>query len=310
VELRQLEHFVAVAEERHFTRAAQRMNIVQSGLSASIKSLERELGTSLFARTTRRVELTEAGRALLAEARRVLAAAIVARDAVGQVEGLLRGTLSVGILQVSPAVNAPALIARFHIEHPSVDIRLIQAGSTEMLDELRDGRLDVAFVSLAGAAPEDMIGVELAREPMLVACARTHPLADRSSISLAALREEPFADFHPGWGARIINDQAFSAAGLRRHVAFEVNELHTLLELVEQGLAVALLPLPVAQIRPSLQFVPLSGKPPIWAVELVAPKHLPLSAAARAFFAIVTGESPVQERPDAPAVGGSVSPGH
>ncbi|PLW73181.1 LysR family transcriptional regulator, partial [Streptomyces sp. DJ] len=99
MELRHLEHFVAVSEEQHFTRAAERLHIAQSGLSASVRSLERELGADLFTRTTRQVRLTEAGRALLVEARRTLASAAAAREAVAAVRGLLRGTLAVGTEQ-------------------------------------------------------------------------------------------------------------------------------------------------------------------------------------------------------------------
>src|SRR5882757_666436 len=132
MEIRQLEHFVAAAEEGHFSRAADRANIVQSGLSASIRSLERDLGTRLFDRTTRRVELTESGRALLIEARRVLSAAATAREAVAGVEGLQRGTLSLGIMQSLVAIRLPALLARFHSDHPGIDLRLRQAGATAL----------------------------------------------------------------------------------------------------------------------------------------------------------------------------------
>src|SRR5258706_2856591 len=113
MELRQLEYFLAVGEERHFTRAAQRVHIVQSGLSASVHALERELGAPLFIRTTRHVELTEEGRALVGEARAVLAAADRARDAVAGVRGLLRGRLSVGTIQALPVVDLPELLGRF-----------------------------------------------------------------------------------------------------------------------------------------------------------------------------------------------------
>src|SRR5581483_9448598 len=117
MELRRIEHFVAVAEERHFTRAARRAHIVQSGLSASIKALERDLGTPLLVRSTRRVELTAAGEAFLVEARRVLAAVAAAREAVAAVQGLLRGTLAVGIMQAHAAVDLPAVLGRFHARH-------------------------------------------------------------------------------------------------------------------------------------------------------------------------------------------------
>src|SRR3954469_4206257 len=96
MELRQLEYFVTVAEECHFTRAAKRLHVAQSGLSSAIRSLERELGASLFIRSTRRVDLTPAGRALLVEARRALSATDAARDAVAAVQGLMRGSLGGG----------------------------------------------------------------------------------------------------------------------------------------------------------------------------------------------------------------------
>jgi DNA-binding transcriptional LysR family regulator len=292
VELRQLELFVATAEEGHFGRAAERSNIVQSGLSASIRSLERELGTRLFNRTTRRVELTESGRALLPEARRVLAATASAREAVADVEGLERGTLSLGIMQSLVAVRLPALLARFHSLHPAIDIRLRQAGAGLLLQDVREGRLELAFASFPDETPPaGLVGHELLNETMTLACAANHPLAEKASVSLADLRGEDFVDGHQDWGMRIANDRAFAAAGLDRHVAFEINDLQTILDLVADGLGVAILPRSLAPLRTRLRFVRLRGRPPRWNVTLVAPAHLELSAAARAFFEMVVGVS-------------------
>jgi DNA-binding transcriptional LysR family regulator len=290
VELRQLEHFVATAEEGHFGRAADRSNIVQSGLSASIRSLERELGTRLFARTTRRVELTESGRALLPEARRVLAAAASAVEAVADVEGLQRGTLSLGIMQSLVAVRLPALLARFHSIHPAIDIRLRQAGTVALLQEVREGRLELAFASFPETPPAGLVGHELLDETMTLACAPDHPLAESGSVSLAGLREQDFIDGHQDWGIRIANDRAFAAAGVERHLAFEINDLQTILDLVAAGLGVAILPRSLAPLRTPLRFVRLRGRPPRWNVTLVAPAHMELSAAGRAFFEMVVGE--------------------
>src|SRR5882757_7843025 len=156
MELRQLEYFVAVAEECHFTRAAKRMHVAQSGLSSSIRSLERELGASLFVRSTRQVELTPAGHALLVEARRALNATDAARDAVAAVQGLIRGSLAVGSLQCLHVVHLPAVLARFHTAHPGVEIRLRHGGSNELADQVRTGRLDLAFVSLPMRAADDV----------------------------------------------------------------------------------------------------------------------------------------------------------
>jgi DNA-binding transcriptional LysR family regulator len=230
VELRQLEHFVAAAEERHFTRAARRLHIVQSGLSASIRSLERELGAPLFVRSTRRVELTQAGLALLPEARRTLAAAAAAGDAVAAVQGLLRGTLAVGTMQIlPPAVDLVAVLGRFHAEHPGVELRLRQAGTGTLLEEVAAGALDLALVAPVGRPPTRLVVRRLASDPLLVACAPAHPLASRGQLDLADLAGEPFVDFQPDWGLRMLVDQQLAAAGLDRHTALEVNDLPTLL---------------------------------------------------------------------------------
>ena len=243
MELRQLEHFVAAAEERHFTRAARRLHIVQSGLSASIRSLERELGAPLFVRSTRRVELTQAGLALLPEARRTLAAAAAAGDAVAAVQGLLRGTLAVGTMQIlPPAVDLVAVLGRFHAEHPGVELRLRQAGTGTLLEEVAAGALDLALVAPVGRTPRGLVVRRLASDPLLVACAPAHPLASRGQLDLADLAGEPFVDFQPDWGLRMLVDQQLAAAGLDRHTALEVNDLPTLLELVAHGLGVALVP--------------------------------------------------------------------
>jgi DNA-binding transcriptional LysR family regulator len=296
LELRQLEYFVAAAEEGHFSRAADRANIVQSGLSASIRSLERDLGTRLFDRTTRRVELTESGRALLTEARRVLGAAAAAREAVAGVEGLQRGTLSLGIMQSLVAVQLPALLARFNSIHPGVDIRLRQAGTTVLLRELREGRLELAFASLPETAPEGLVGRQLLSEAMMLACAPDNPLAERDSVSLSNLQNQPFVDGYPEWGLRIANNRAFASAGIERHVAFEVNDMQTLLEMVAHGLGVALIPRSLAPLGTPVRFVRLRGKAPRWNVSLVAPAHMELSAASRTFLEMVIGERAVGDK--------------
>jgi DNA-binding transcriptional LysR family regulator len=293
MELRQLEHFVAVAEERHFSRAATRAHIVQSGLSSSIRSLERELGTSLFVRSTRRVELTEAGRAFLPEARAALAAARRAREAVGAVEGLLRGTLSIGIMQVLDPIDLPALLGRFRKEHPAVEIRLRQAAAAVLTDEVRSGELDLAFV---GVPKRDLAGVHvtaLADEPMVVACPRDHELATHDELALRELKDEPFVEFPGDWGVRIAADRAFAAAGISRRIAFELNDVPTLLDLVANGLGIALVPRWVATNERPVALVPLRGRAPHWEVSLVTPRSDATSAAGRALAEIV----PLATRP-------------
>ncbi len=119
MELRQLEHFVAVAEDQSFTRAARRLGYVQSALSVSVQALERELAVRLLDRTTHRVSLTGAGAALLPAARATLAGAHALRDEAAALNGVVRGTLRIGIMQGFSAVDVPAALGRFHREHPA-----------------------------------------------------------------------------------------------------------------------------------------------------------------------------------------------
>jgi DNA-binding transcriptional LysR family regulator len=283
VELRQLEYFVAVAEERHFTRAAGRMHVAQSGLSASIQSLERELGADLFVRNTRRVELTDEGRALLTEARHTLAGVAAAKEAVAAVKGLLRGTLAVGTMQCLGAVNLPAILARFHAAHPGVEIELRQGGSTDLIERVRTGDLDLAFV----CAPTDRVqGVALrpvAEEPLLLACSPTHPLRDRDAVDLEELRDETFVDFYPGWVTRDVVDRAMAAATVERRVAFEVNDVHWLLDLVGLGLGVAVVPEVFKHKKSSARFVPITAGP-TWQVAVATATGRHPAAAAKALL--------------------------
>jgi DNA-binding transcriptional LysR family regulator len=287
MELRQLEHFVAVAEERHFSRAAMRVHIVQSGLSSSIRLLERELGTSLFVRSTRRVELTEAGRAFLPEARAALAAARRAREAVGEVEGLLRGTLSLGIMQVLCPLDLPALLGRFRREHPHVELRLHQSAAAVAVDMVRSGELDLGFVGLPLRDIRGVRATVLADDPMVVACPRDHPLAERESLTLRQLEAETFIEFPNDWGVRIAADRVFAAAGISRRIAFELNDVATLLDLVANGLGIALVPRWVATNERPIALVPLRGRAPRWEVSLVTPGTDATSAAARALAEMV-----------------------
>jgi DNA-binding transcriptional LysR family regulator len=150
MELRHLEHFIAVAETGSFTRAATVVHVGQSALSASVRALERQLGTRLFDRTTHSVDLTEAGTALIAEARHTLRAAEAARDAVAAVSGGTRGTLRIGIMHSMTAIDLAGLLSRFRIERPLVRIEphTHPSGSAGLIDAVAEHRLDVAIAAL------------------------------------------------------------------------------------------------------------------------------------------------------------------
>jgi DNA-binding transcriptional LysR family regulator len=282
MELRQLEYFVAVADECHFTRAANRLHVAQSGLSASIRSLERELGASLFLRSTRQVELTQAGRALLVEARRALSATDAAKDAVAAVRGLLRGTLAIGSLQCLHVVHLPHVLAGFLAAHPGLEIQLRHGGSNDLIEQVRAGRLDLAFVSSPLRCPDDVVVAPLASEPLVLACAPEHPFAARTQVELAELRAERFVDFQRDWGTRDLVDYVLAAEGVDRRVALEVTDVHSLLDLVTFGLGVALVPQSFSVKTDRVRFIGLAGSVRAW--EIVSVTADPTSTAASALL--------------------------
>ncbi|MFJ6563718.1 LysR substrate-binding domain-containing protein [Streptomyces sp. NPDC091412] len=294
MELRHLQHFVAVAEDRHFTRAAERLMVSQSGLSASIRALERELQTSLFVRTTRRVTLTEAGRALLGEAQRIQAQVRAAHEAVAAVQGVLRGTLSLGTEQCIAGVHVAGLLAAFRRRHPDVEIRLRQTGSGALAEEVAAGRLDLAFAYRTRADTDQLRSVSLAGEPMTVLCHPGHWLASAEAVLTPRdLDGEVFVDFHPDWGPRRTTDAAFAAAGVRRTVALEVNDVHSLLDLVDENLGIAVVPRHFRHKRPSLTAVPLKGAAETeYETVALLPSEQATSPAARALITLLGPEEP------------------
>ncbi len=248
MDLRQMEYFVTLAEEQQFTRAAAITNVSQSGLSAAIRALEDELGTPLFHRTTRRVDPTEAGLALLPHARAMLSQALDGRDAVVRATQKLSGTLRVGSEQCLGVVDVPSLVERFHRRHPQVSVEFTQAGSQHLLAQVRADEIDVAFVATSehlGALPR----LAIARESIVLLCPPGHPLATKARVSWEDLDNERFIDFDESWGVRGINDASCAANNVRRQVRCTVNDIHTMLDLLHRGLGIAMVPAPVARKR-------------------------------------------------------------
>jgi DNA-binding transcriptional LysR family regulator len=287
MELRHLEYFVAVAEERNFTRAARRVHVVQSGLSAAIQSFERELGVPLFVRTTRRVDLTDAGRALLPEARRTLAAADAARAAVAGVQGLLIGSVSIGTGKAL-GIDLLPVFKRFTELYPGVALSLHQAGTASLIDSVRDGRLDFAPLGFSRREPEGVATTILRREPVFFACGARHRLAGHEQVRIEDLAGEAFVDFERGWGIRLLTDDWFAKSGTERRVAFTVNDMGTLLDLVGGGLGVAIVPGSVAvQGARGVQYVPFAKGAPDWRVGIVVSTERPLGFAAKKLLEMV-----------------------
>lgn len=273
MDFRQIELFVAAAEEQNFTRAARREHIVQSGLSVAIRALEDELGAQLFVRSTRRVQLSEAGRRLLPEARRVLLAVKAARDAVAALKGGLAGRLAIGAVQsLHPLLDLPALLQAFRLRYPMVEIVVRGNTFTDVLGQaLRDGSLDLAFMPVSEVLPTGLAHDVLFSEPMVVVASADHAIGRRRQIMLPELSNEEFIDFSPRMGTRHVVDQMFLLEGVTRRIGFEVENFELLFQFVRRGLGLAVVPRATATGRElaAANIAPTGGQPlPGWKLGL------------------------------------------
>ncbi len=247
MELRQLEYFVAVVEERSFTRAAHRERVAQPAVSAQIRRLERLVGQQLLTRSSRDVRLTQAGAALLPHAKAALTAVRDAQAAVDEVANLVRGAVAIGTVTLHP-VDVAGLIADFHADYPEVEITLGTDNSDALLAKLEDGRLDVAIVSIGvDESPPGMDYAVVTDEALEAAVVARHRLVRRKALSLKELCEYPLISLPVGTGLRSRLDGACAAAGLRPRIAFEANSPLELAELARHGLGVAILPQSMAR---------------------------------------------------------------
>lgn len=283
VELQQLRYVVAVAEERSFTRAAKRCFVVQSALSHQIKALESELGVTLFARTSRRVELTAAGEAFLHHARASLDAAERAAASAAAVTGEVRGTLTIGVIPTVTAIDLPAALGELHRAHPAVRIKVRSGGSDAFITGIIDGSIDVAILGLPESAPPTGVAYRvLAREHLMAVVSSQHRLAHRRRLRLRDLADETFVDFPVNSPGRAQSDLAFHAAGVHRDVTFETVSTDLMLGLVRQNLAVTLLAPAMIAASSALRVIPVTDGPT--RIQYLAWSSFNPSPATRAFL--------------------------
>ncbi|MDU9390884.1 LysR family transcriptional regulator [Pseudomonas sp. zfem002] len=260
--LKQIEYALAVAETGSFTRAAERCHVVQSALSHQVARLEEQLGVALFERSSRWVRLTAAGEAFVPSARTALEAARRIADEVAAACGEVRGRLSIGEISSLTELDLVDLLAGFHHQYPRVDIRWLMGKSEVMIGDVRERRLDVAFI---GVWPgESLDGVEwrlLAKEELVAVLPPEHPLVIHKRLALADLEDQPLVDFQAGTGARRQTDEAFAAAGLRHRVQFEVGTTGLIEKFVQRGLALGLVAERIATGFERVAVLPVSDAP-------------------------------------------------
>jgi DNA-binding transcriptional LysR family regulator len=247
VELRQLEYLVAVVEEANFTRAAERVHVSQSGISAQIRELERDLGATLIDRSGRSATLTTAGRAVVEHARAALASADAIRRAVDDVNGLIRGRLVVGMVTgctVVPLFNA---LASFHGAHPGVDIVLVEDNSDRLVEQVRTGSMDLALVGTAGVPPVGLDALVIISEGLVAAVPDHHALANSRQTTLAALSEHPLVCLPVGTGIRTAFDQACRTSDVRVEIALQASAPEAVADLAARGMGIAILSASMAE---------------------------------------------------------------
>ena len=242
MELRQLEYFVAVAEEGSFTKAAARVHVAQPGVSAQIRRLEQELGETLFDRSGRTVRLTGVGAAFLPYARSALTSVDDARLAVDELAGLVRGRVAVGMVTSCGVLELPDALARFHREHPGVEISLGEDNSDRLLKGVQSGRLDLAFVGIAGEPPDGIEVQDVIDDRLFAAVHPADALAGRDGLTLAELSQLPLVCLPRGTGLRSALEDACDRVGLAPRIAFEASNLMMVAALAARELGVAILP--------------------------------------------------------------------
>lgn len=245
MEIRQLEHFIAVANEMSFSRAATHAHVVQSALSMSVSKLEKELGVQLFDRGRQQIRLTPAGELFREHAREVIRSARLAKDAVSAFRGTLSGTVEFGCLVSFGPLDIPKVLGHFHRKYPYVRIRLRHspAGSSAYFSAIADGSLSLALVSAPDRFPSQIDMQLLAREPMMFVCRHDHDLAERTYVSVRDLASEDLIGSPAEWGLRRLIDDAFVAAGVEANIPYEVAvDYSVAADLVRNGMGTTFMP--------------------------------------------------------------------
>lgn len=248
MQFQQLLYFVAVAETRHFTRAAEQVHVSQPSLSQQVRALEKELGAELFSRARGNIALTDAGEALLPLARRILADADTARIEVQELAQLRRGRIRLGATPSVCTGLLPEVLRAFHDRHPGIQLLLEESGSHDLVRELARGALDLAVVVLPLPSPSPALTtVELLREDLVVVSSPDARGFGGKTVRVADLQRERLVMFRHGYDLRELTVAACRAEGFEPEFAVEGGEMDAVLGFVRAGLGVAVVPRMVAE---------------------------------------------------------------
>jgi DNA-binding transcriptional LysR family regulator len=244
VQLHQLAYFVAVADTRHFTRAAERMRVAQPSLSQQVRALERDVGAELFHRIRGNLTLTEAGEVLLPFARRILADTESAYQAVRELDQLGRGRVRLGATPSLCTGLLPAMLAGFRTAYPGIELTLHESGSRDLQTGLSEGALDLALIVDSRLRDQSLLTTQpLLVEELVVVSAPDRPApVRRARMQISDLRDRPLVMFRRGYDLRDATVNACRAEGFEPSFAIEGGEMDAVLELVRAGMGIAVVP--------------------------------------------------------------------
>lgn len=241
ISLKQMRAFVAVAHAGSFTRAAEQLFITQSALSSLIRNLEAELQLRLLDRTTRRLELTDAGAELLQSLEQLLGDLDRMTSDLQDVRAIRRGRIRIGATPLLASTFIPAAIQAFREQHPGITLRVMDDPAAHLLHALREGDIDLMVATLDGDHPE-LDTTVLVSDTMVLVCHLDHALAAKPEVTWADLAAQPLVALRKGSGLRAITDQMLDPLGAHGAPAQEVNHVSTAIAMVAAGLGVAVLP--------------------------------------------------------------------
>jgi DNA-binding transcriptional LysR family regulator len=281
MQLQQLAYFVAVAEARHFTRAAERSRVAQPSLSKQIQVLERELGAPLFRRARGNVTLTEAGETLLPIARRILADVETAREEVRDVVGLRRGRVRLGATPSLCTGLLPDVLRRFRDRYPGIRLEIEEGGSRDLVRHLAHGTLDLALIILRPQAHDPALtATPILREELVLASAASRAIRP---LRVADLRDVPLVMFRTGYDLREVTVAACRREGFEPRYVVEGGEMDAVLRFVQAGLGSAVVPSMVVAGRPEFRATPFVPAELTRTVALAHRRDVPPPRAAREF---------------------------
>lgn len=291
MDLRQLRYLVALGEEEHFTRAARRLGIAQPALSQQIKRFETQVGVPLVERSTRSVRLTDAGRMVVAGARRILREVDTLSDEIDALRGVRSGRVVIGVTRTPGAVDVVRLLARFADAHPGVELDVREGLTVDLVSMLDAGELDLALIAEGSVLSPTLETRTIAEDPLVAIVPAAHPLAGRPGVSIRDLAEHRLVTFHRGATIRRQLEQRAFAEHVQLHVGFEIADVQRARSIVAEGLAVGVLPASDAGAGDDrVVVVPFEGERLLHRTAIAVRRDAGATPAAAAFLELV-GES-------------------